>query len=393
MKKESYGKKVVAVLMITLFVGNYFQYQLSPLASRLMEEMNLTPMQFSSIFSAPMIPAIALGIVAGILSDKFGVKAVTSISLLITTIGLCFRPFANNYGTLMLSMILAGIGVTFINVNMSKLIGGWYPLEKVGQMVGIGMMGSTLGMTVATAISAMFTSVKVAFMVTGVASILVFILWIVFIKDGEQENTSESSHNESVINTLLTVLKSKNIWLVGICLMCIMGCNVAVSSFLPIALQSRGVSESTSGLLLSVFTIGSLFGAFIGTSLISKFRKMKLALMIWGGVSAICVAFGWKLPVIFIVVTLLIAGFCIGSLIPTFMSFPMLLPEIGPAYAGSAGGIITTLELLGAVILPTYVMTPLAGENFTVYFLMAGGAMIVMDIVVILLPELNKSTK
>lgn len=390
MKEKQYGRTGIIVLMIALFVGNYFQYQLSPLASRLMEEMSMTPMQFSSAFSSPMIPAIALGIVAGILSDKFGVKAVTSVGLVITAAGLCVRPFAGSYGSLMLSMILAGIGVTFINVNMSKLVGAWYPPGKVGQMVGISMVGGTLGMTVGTATTAMFPSTKSAFMVSGAMAVAALILWILFIKDGGNADRGQQASGESVGNSLLKVLKSKNIWLVGICLMCIMGCNVALSSFLPTALASRGINASTAGLLSSVLTVGSLFGTFIAPSLIARCGSMKPALMIFGIIGGVCAALAWKLPVALIVVLLLVGGFCIGGLIPVFMSFPMLLPEIGPAYAGSAGGIITTLELLGAVVLPTYVITPLAGQNFTVYFIMAGAMMIIMAAVAMLLPETGR---
>jgi len=48
---------------------------------------------------------------------------------------------------------------------------------------------------------------------------------------------------------------------------------------------------------------------------------------------------------------------------PMIASLPMLLPEIGPVYAGSAGGIIATLQVIGAVVAPTFIITPLAGSS------------------------------
>ena len=50
-----YGRVVAVILFLGLFCGNYFQYQLSPLAPQLMQELEMTPVQFSSIFSAPML--------------------------------------------------------------------------------------------------------------------------------------------------------------------------------------------------------------------------------------------------------------------------------------------------------------------------------------------------
>lgn len=39
------------------------------------------------------------------------------------TIGLWIRPFASNYTGLYVGMILAGFGVTALNINMSKIFG------------------------------------------------------------------------------------------------------------------------------------------------------------------------------------------------------------------------------------------------------------------------------
>ena len=386
-KTGSYGKIVVIILFTALVLGNYFQYQLSPLGPVLMEDMGLSSSQFSSVFSSPMIPAIFLGIIAGMLSDKYGVKRVAAIGLAVTALGLCLRPFAAGYASMMGTMILGGIGVTFLNVNMSKIIGGWYPPEKVGSMVGIAMVGSTLGMTVGTATTAMMPSYTFAFAVSGIAAVVVFVLWILFMKDGESGQKSQ----ESPLESLKVVLKSRNIWLVGLCLMCVLGCNVAVSAFLPTALQSRGISAGTSGIMASVLTVGSLLGSLLGPAVCGRMPSMKGFLIGLGVIAGVCAAFGWMGAPPLIVVSLLLAGFCIGTLIPLYMSFPMLLPEIGPQYAGSAGGAITTLELLGAVIIPTYIITPIAGENFSLMFLLAGGCMILMSILVIFLPELQKN--
>lgn len=50
---------------------------------------------------------------------------------------------------------------------------------------------------------------------------------------------------------------------------------------------------------------------------------------------------------------------------PIFLSAPVLLEGLGTKYAGSAAGVISTLQLLGAVLIPTYILTPIAGENYS----------------------------
>ena len=79
-KSGSYSKIIAIILFFALTVGNYFQYQLTPLAGQLMTDLGITQNQFSSIFTSPMITSIILGIVAGVLADKFGIKKVIAVS-------------------------------------------------------------------------------------------------------------------------------------------------------------------------------------------------------------------------------------------------------------------------------------------------------------------------
>ena len=119
-KSGSYSKIIAIILFFALTVGNYFQYQLTPLAGQLMTDLGITQNQFSSIFTSPMITSIILGIVAGVLADKFGIKKVIAVALVIAAAGLCIRPFAESYGPLFASMVLGGLGITFLNTKSSR---------------------------------------------------------------------------------------------------------------------------------------------------------------------------------------------------------------------------------------------------------------------------------
>ena len=58
------------------------------------------------------------------------------------------------------------------------------------------------------------------------------------------------------------------------------------------------------------------------------------------------------------------------EMIAALMMTPVLLREIGPKNAGTAGGFIITLQLLGCVVVPTYIIVPLGGGNVTTYFIL-----------------------
>ena len=88
-------------------------------------------------------------------------------------------------------------------------------------------------------------------------------------------------------------------------------------------------------------------------------------------------------------VTLLVLGILMGISAPLLMAFPMLLAEIGPAYAGTAGGLIATLQLLGAFIIPAFVITPLAGTDYNILFALSSLFFALLGFVTLLLPELG----
>lgn len=98
--------------------------------------------------------------------------------------------------------------------------------------------------------------------------------------------------------------------------------------------------------------------------------------------SAIGVAFAWQMPgILLIALMLFFTGTFLGGTIPTLMGLPVQLESIGPVYAGTAGGVIGTIQIFGAVLIPSYVISPIAGGNFSMIFLLGGICMAVTSVI------------
>jgi NNP family nitrate/nitrite transporter-like MFS transporter len=84
-------------------------------------------------------------------------------------------------------------------------------------------------------------------------------------------------------------------------------------------------------------------------------------------------------------------------MMPFFFSMPVQFAEIGPKYAGTGTGLISTIELLGAILLPTYILTPICsgveGINFNLYFILIGVVFAILFFIFLLLPELGSKAK
>lgn len=393
--KKYYRWIALAIACCAMFSPNYSQYQLSPLATQLMETYHLSMGQFSSIFSAPMIPAIFLGLISGLLVDKYGIKTVIGIGLIITAIGTSLRIFAVEFMTMYIEMIMVGLGSTFLNTNAAKVVGSYFRAEKISTAMSVLLASASFGMTVAMATTGLFSTIKSTFIFAAVISIAGAVLWLIFIKNPQEKIADEDRNRVSVSIKagIKAVTKSKAVWVVGFCLMGILACNLAMSSFLPTALIGRGIDKVTAGIYGSVMTIGCLAGCLTASIIVNKAGKMKPVLFALAIIAAAGAAFAWKAPTGFLLgFGLFITGAAFSGMIPLLMSIPIQLPEIGPIYAGTAGGFTGTLEFLGAVLIPTYIITPIAETNMEIFFMLAGLCMAVVSVLVVFLPEVIKKT-
>ncbi|ADL07555.1 MFS transporter [Thermosediminibacter oceani] len=386
---SSYRWVILAITCLATFIGCYAQFQIPSLAYKLIPDLNLTPSQYASILSAPMLPSIFFSIAVGALADRFGVKRVVTVGFLFAIVGITFRFTAKNYWQMLILMAMAGCSSAFLNANISKLLGAWFPPEKIGSAMGVVLASATGAMAIGTATSAMFPSMKSAFITAGVICAVIAALWVLFMKD--KPEGAPDLPAMPVINYLGVAVRSRSIWLVGFAMMFIMGAMMAFSGFLPNALYAvRGIDPVKAGFIASLGTIGGFAGSILGPVICDRLGYMKPFLITAALLSAAGMFYAWQTPLGAIMwVLFIINGFMNASISPMLMSFPMLLPEIGPVYAGSAGGLIATMQLIGAFCIPTFVIAPLAGTNFKLMFGLAAMCYLLAAVVFLFLPELG----
>lgn len=402
MDKKQVSKWAIVALACTtlmLFVPNYSQYQLSSVAHLVMPAYNLDSTQFSILFSSTMIAGILFSLVAGLLCDRFGVKRIVGIAGIVSVAAIVGRVFASSFGALFACMALAGLLATFLNANIAKIMGSWFPPEKVGFAVGIGLAGATFAMALGLGTSALFPSLKALFVFTAVVSVIALLAWWLFFRDGPGVQVANESEDDgapiaqpSLSECLKVVLKSRNVWLIGIALGMDMAATMCIVTFLPQVLQAtRGFDPAAAGALSSVVTFGNLAGSVIAPLIlvrVGRFKPVGIALAV---IAAVGTALAWQLPEgPVMLVSFFLTGFTLSGLLTVLVSAIVLLPEIGPVYAGTAGGVGATLQLFGAVVIPSYILMPILGENWPVFYGLGGVLCVVAAVCIFLLPEVLK---
>jgi cyanate permease len=380
---------ILAVSMLAGFIGSYAQFQLPPLAYKLMPALHITPSDFALLIGGPLTGSLFICLIGGTLADRYGVKNVVTVGLIFAVIGCTFRYAVTSFWPFFLLTVLAGLASGLLVANLSKLFGAWFPPEQMGTLMGAYMVSPMLAGFAGTATTPLFPSEAGAFVFSGVACLIILVLWMIFAK-----NKPEGAPDLPVLPVtryLGEAARSRSIWLAGLCALFIMGTMMAFTGFLPELLRNlRGIDPKPAAFYGSLPNLGGIFGSFLGPLFCKRMGVMKPYLVIVSLLGAAGAFWSWQLPVgppIFI--ALLLAGFLQSAILPLILSIPMLLPEIGPVYAGSAGGIISTLQVLGGIALPSFVITRLASPNSTAFFGLTAICCALIAVPALMLPELG----
>ena len=378
---------VAALIFCAQFIGNYANYQLAAIPGSIFEAFHLTDTQFSSLMTGPMLPSIFLSIIIGLLVDRFGISSMVGICLAIAAGGLTFRTFATDYKGMLIAMILSGFGCMILNSNLAKIVSSLYPMEKVSKVIGIMMAASTASMAVAYATTAAIPSLKIAFWIPAVVGIVIFVLWLLVARESlfcenKVEDDQAAASSAQVKESLLVCVKSRNIWLAGITLMLMLGGAMIISSFhVSAVVELKGYTESYAGTFNTVLMIGSIIGSiFLPIYVTKNPKKTPLMVLLMGIVTAATCVGMVTLPAAGIYICGFFNGAFRSGIIAVMMMIPVMLKEIGPRYAGTAGGFIVTLELIGCVVIPTYIIVPLGGGSYLNYFLIAAVCMLLASL-------------
>lgn len=393
-------KKVFAAKALLFFFAyaiafsapNYAQYQLSPIGTQIIAKYGLSTVQYNSVFTAPMIPAIFTSIISGMLVDKYGYKIVLGFTVLMTTIGCWLRVVAgDSYILFFIGNMLVGFSGGVLVGNSSKALTVLFGPEKVGVLAGLVMTISTCTLVVSVSTTAYFPSFVVAFIVSGIFATLGLALWfgaLPNVRPWEIPNVDEGDA-PSLIESLKVAAKSREVWLLAVMSFVVLGSMTSTSSMVPAALaEVRGFTAEKAGTVSSLMMVGNLLGSLITPTLCNKTGKFRLILALCGLICGLTVLFAWQLPSgILLWIGFILHGFALGSGMATAMGIAVRVNGIGPKYAGTAGGLIATLQLIGGVVLPTYIASPIAGTNYSIFFTIVAAFSIIWIACVLLLPK------
>ena len=141
---EKYRWYILALITaIGTFVASIQQSCLPVLFKEISDDLSLNIVQVGTIWGISNLAGIFISIIAGLLSDRFGVKLVLSVICVMSGITGALRGISNNYPILVTTVFINGIFRMIIPVSVTKAIGIWFKGKNLGLAIGISTMGDS----------------------------------------------------------------------------------------------------------------------------------------------------------------------------------------------------------------------------------------------------------
>ncbi|MEM2059155.1 MAG: MFS transporter [Archaeoglobaceae archaeon] len=346
-------------------------YAMGTLAPVLMELYKVDQTAYSLAFTLPWLVAGILAFPAGILADKIGIRVTATMGAIITALGTFLKGFSIDYASLILAQTLVGIGLGATLVNLPKIISAWFPPKQIGLATGIYMTALMIWLSLGLTFAPYFRDWSEINFVGGLLIVISLIIFAFFVRDSP-ENVEIPKAN--VIEGAKKSLTNKAIWATAIGTFVAMAGMVPFQALFTTGALEKGIDIATSGAIVAMITWSGWIGSLIFPMISAKTGKIKLYISLLSLSFSVLVFTGWIIgDVLTLWITITLAGFLAGGVIPHWMAVPAYLPAVDTKmkaeWVGGSAGLINTFLCLGAFLSTPFIIAPIAvSQGFTVAF-------------------------
>jgi len=289
MEQKLYGYRwaVVGIFWFVIFAYGANWFALSPMLKTFETKFLVPDWEAHLLISLIGMFVIFFAWPAGTLIDKKGPKLSISIGALFMALGFGIRPWLlNSFETLLLSSVIAGIGLAWILVALAPQMFRWFPAKHAGLPIGIGASGLFIGFGTGSLLMPLLTPDKSTaqvfngFLTFAILAVIAFFLWLIIAKDHPATPPEERVKVEKMkfSQGMKQVFSSKNAYLYPFIGFFIVGITLVISAFIHQLYPSK-----QGGYIAGLLLYGCAFGAFVAPFATKKYRVKKVTLTVVGG--------------------------------------------------------------------------------------------------------------
>ncbi|MFN8635423.1 MAG: MFS transporter [Chloroflexota bacterium] len=379
---SSYPWIVLFASSLVQTVASFGNQMISPLAPFLVADLGLARADIGLLVTAAYLGGVFVLVVAGSLSDRFGVRALFLLGMTLAGLPLAMGSLAPGYVWLLVPMILYGVGNGFALPPTTRAIVEWFPTRRRGLAMGVKQTGVALaGMICGLIVPPLGTAFgwRGTILVLGVLTVAAgAISWLTY-RDRPDDPTAGPRAARPGIST---VIRNRSLLLLSGVTFLYAGVQLSLAGFMVLFLTERvGMGVAEAGVMLAVAQAGGIVGR-IGWGVVSDVlfggrRKIVMAIFsVMAAISSVVLAWtGPETPRVVLLLTLVVAG--VSAIGWNGINMLFVAEIAGRRASATAAGLNLTCSYLGIMVGPPIfgLLVDMTGSYTTAFYVGAGASL------------------
>ena len=395
---NSTGRAWAVTIFFTLFMA-IMTYNLIIFPACAVDTMNVFGVgqaELTTLSSVTSVVGVFAGILFGRMLDTKSVRKSIMIFLAIGVVLFFARAFVTAYVPVMVLTFLASLSVGICQVAGPKVVGTWFPAEKVGTATSFLTAGAGIGSAGGFALGAIL-GIHNGLLSVGIAYLVLLVFWIAVGDEGPYKVVIPPEAVEASKKGASKVYSSPSLWMIIIAYSMAVTSSLLINSYMINAFVSKGLDPAGASAMGTLLNLCLMAGGFIMTAILGVTKRFNILVTIAMLGGAVFVLAGWFLPVSSITFVLVaLGGLFFGGSLGLCVGRVPLLPmtgQFGPENIGSAMGFTETIKGIISFLIPIVVANVL-GTNFNAIFIVfAVCCAITIVCGAFLVPELGEKGK
>jgi MFS transporter, ACS family, hexuronate transporter len=367
---------VILAMMVCCFVFTFFvRFTWPPLIPVVVPVLGMKMTQAGAYMSAFYLGYIITQIPAGILADRFGVRVILALSLIIEGISTFGMGYITTYDSGFALRVITGLGAGAVYSACARSLMEWFPAQERGTAFGIMLGAPSAGIVLSSVIVPPLNTAigwAGAFKLVGIATILVGIAIFLLVRSSEQ-----TKGGGSMFGGFRIVFGSRDLILTALAGFCLMWVELGTATWAIAHVKKLGHSLGAAGSVMMFYGIGGLISPAISGYVSDRIGHRKwiliVALLI---IAPMTVVFGYQTDLTMLCVMGFLFGFC------SYLANPhltILISEFaGKQWAATANGASNVIFQIASMIGPAVMGWSIdtTGSFSAVWWVMAAGPLV-----------------
>lgn len=326
-----------------------------PIGNIVREALSLSHSKIGLFFSLPVAILAITAILSGRFGDKVGPRRAAGIGAVLMALGSLVSSAATAFWPLFMSTCLFGIGFSMAFTTLPKLVGLWFPTEKVGLATGIYVTGIGVGVSTALGITRSFifpitNTYQGTFLIWSFPLVVGAVLWWLLVREHPVSSLAvQQERDGGAKQSAGHVWKNSSLWFAALSFFFQNLQFYTWTGWAPHLMILKGASPEAAGFMISLFSWVSIPFMFLTpwfSHRVGLVRPFILASALGYAIAAgaaiyISLPLAWPLMVFLGILV---------SIFPLLLALPVEI--VTEEYVGLGSGMVISVGYLGALAGP-----------------------------------------